>query len=116
MRSRSIRNRRLPRSHAGQPAQIGFLTNIDPDCSSTPFANVRIIEEPKHGQTTLKQDTGFTNYPKENPRFECNKERSEGTAVFYEGGAGYTGKDSVVVEWRYADGREGSVRYSIDVK
>ena len=101
---------------AGQPVRIGFLTNIDPDCSSTPFANVRIIEEPKHGQTTLKQDTGFTNYPKGNPRFECNKERSEGTAVFYEGGAGYTGKDSVVVEWRYADGREGSVRYSIDVK
>ena len=59
---------------------------------------------------------GQLNPPKENPRFECNKERTEGTAIFYRGDAGYTGMDSVVVEVRYADGREGRVRYSIDVK
>jgi hypothetical protein len=64
---------------AEQLARIGFLTNIDPDCSSTPFASVRIIEEPKYGQATLEEDAGFTNSPKENPRFECNKERTEGT-------------------------------------
>jgi hypothetical protein len=101
---------------AEQQARIGFLTNIDPDCTTTPFANVRIVEEPKHGQATLKQDTGFTNFPKENPSFECNKDRSEGTAVFYRSEAGYTGKDSMVVELLYAEGNESSLRYSIDVK
>jgi hypothetical protein len=96
--------------------RIGFLSNVEPDCTSTPFANVRIVEEPKHGEATLKQDTGFTSFPKDNPRFECNQQRTDGTAVLYQGETGYTGKDAVTVEIVYADGRESSVRYAIDVK
>jgi hypothetical protein len=101
---------------AGQQLRVGFLTNINPDCSSTPFASVRIGKEPKHGEATLKDDTGFTNFAKDNPRFECNKQRSDGTAVLYRGEEGYTGKDSVTVEIVYVDGRETSAHYSIDVK
>jgi hypothetical protein len=101
---------------AGQQIRVGFLINIDPDCSSTAFASVRVVEEPKHGTATLKDDTGFTNFAKDNSRFECNKQRSDGTAVLYRGEEGYTGKDSVTVEIVYVDGRETSVHYSIDVK
>jgi hypothetical protein len=101
---------------AGQQVRVGFLTNIDPDCSSTPFASVRIAEDPKHGAATLKDDTGFTNFAKDNPRFECNKQRSDGTAVLYRGEEGYTGKDSVTVQIVYVDGRETTAHYSIDVK
>lgn len=101
---------------AGQQVRVGFLTNINPDCSSTPFAMVRIVEEPKHGKATLKDDTGFTNFAKDNPRFECNKQRSDGTALLYRGDEGYTGADSVTVETVYVDGRETSSHYSIDVK
>jgi hypothetical protein len=101
---------------AEQRLRIGFLTNLEPDCTSTPFANVRIIEAPKHGEATLKPDTGFTGFAKENPRFECNQQRSDGTAVLYQSETGYIGKDAVTVEIVYADGRESSVRYSIDVK
>jgi Domain of Unknown Function with PDB structure (DUF3857)/Transglutaminase-like superfamily len=99
-----------------QRVRIGFLTNLDPDCSSTPFASVRIVEEPKHGEASLKEDTGFTNFPKDNPRFECNGQRSDGTAVLYRSEAGYTGKDSLTVHLVYADGRESRLRYVIDVK
>ncbi len=101
---------------SGQQVRVGFLTNINPDCSSTPFASVRIVEEAKHGTAALKEDTGFTNFAKENPRFECNKQRSDGTALLYRAEEGYTGKDSVTVQIVYADGRESSSRYSIDVK
>ena len=64
----------------------------------------------------LKDDTGFTNFAKDNPRFECNKQRSDGTAVLYRGEEGYTGKDSVTVQIVYVDGRETTAHYSIDVK
>jgi hypothetical protein len=101
---------------AEQRLRIGFLSNLEPDCTSTPFADVRIVEQPKHGEATLKQDTGFANFPKENPRFECNQQRSDGTAVLYQGEAGYTGKDAVTVEIVYADGRQSSLRYAIEVK
>jgi hypothetical protein len=99
-----------------QQVRIGFLTNLDPDCTSNAFASVRVVEQPKHGDATLKQDTGFTSFPKDNPRFECNQKRSEGTALFYRSETGYTGKDSVTLELVYPDGRESGVRYSIDVK
>jgi hypothetical protein len=99
-----------------QRVRIGFLTNIEPDCSSTPFASVRMVEEPKHGEASLKEDTGFTNFPKDNPRFECNGQRSDGTAVLYRSEAGYTGKDALTVHLVYADGRESNLRYVIDVK
>jgi hypothetical protein len=101
---------------AEQRVRIGFLSNLDPDCTSIPFANVRIVEEPRHGEAILRQDTGFTNFAKDNPRFECNQQRTDGTAILYRGEAGYAGRDSVTVEIVYADGRETSVRYSIDVK
>jgi hypothetical protein len=101
---------------AEQRVRIGFLTNLDPDCTTSPFASVRIVEEPKHGEATLKEDTGFTNYAKDNVRFECNQQRSDGTAVLYRGEAGYTGKDSLMLELVYPDGRESRLRYSIDVK
>jgi hypothetical protein len=107
----------VPRAAASeQRVRLAFLTSVDPDCTSNPFASVRIAEEPKHGEATIKQDTGFTNFPKENPRSECNKQRSEGTAVLYRSEPGYAGKDSVVVEIVYVDGSASSVRYAIDVK
>jgi hypothetical protein len=99
-----------------QQVRIGFLTNVEPDCTTTPFASVRIVEEPQHGEAKLKEDSGFTSFSKENPRFECNKQRSVGIAVLYRGEAEYTGKDAVVVEIVYVDGFESRVRYSIDVK
>jgi transglutaminase-like putative cysteine protease len=99
-----------------QQIRVGFLTNVDPDCTSNAFASVRILEQPKHGEATLKQDTGFTNFPKENLRFECNKQRSDGTAVLYRSEVGFMGRDAVLVEIVYTDGRESSIRYWIDVK
>ena len=101
---------------AEQRARIGFMVNLDPDCSSTPFRSARVVEEPKHGTGTVEPGTGFTNFAKDNPRFECNKQRSEGSVVWYQAEAGYTGKDSLTVEVVYPDGRESSMRYSIDVK
>ncbi len=101
---------------AGQEIRVGFLARINPDCASHPITNVRIVEGPEHGEATVKDDTGFTNFGKDNPRFACNTQRSDGIAVLYRGQDGYAGKDYVTVEIVYADGHETSTRYAIDVK
>jgi hypothetical protein len=101
---------------AGQQMRIGFVAALEPDCSPTPVANVRIVEQPKHGEATATPDTGFTSFAKENPRSACNTQRTDGTAVLYHSEEGYTGKDSVTVEIAYADGHEVSTRYTIEVK
>lgn len=101
---------------AEQRVRIGFLSNVEPDCSSTPFADVRIVDAPKHGTAAIEAGTGFTNFEKANSRFECNQQRTDGTAVWYRSDAGYAGPDSVTVEISYVDGRQTSLRYSIEVK
>jgi hypothetical protein len=101
---------------AGQEMRIGFLASIDPDCAPKPVASARIVEGPEHGEVTVREDTGFTNFAKDNPRSACNTRRSDGTAVLYRSQEGYTGKDTVAVEIVYADGHETSARYAIDVK
>jgi hypothetical protein len=101
---------------AGQQVQVGFLTNVEPDCSSTAFASVRVVEGPTRGIATLKDDIEFTNFAKDDSHFDCNKQKSSGTALLYRGEEGYTGKDSVTVEVVYANGRGISWHYSIDVK
>jgi hypothetical protein len=60
--------------------------------------------------------TGFTAFAKENPRPACNTLRTNGAAVLYRSAEGYTGKDGVTVEVTYADGRESSTRFAIEVK
>jgi transglutaminase-like putative cysteine protease len=100
---------------AGQQIRIGFLAGIEPDCSAS-AATVRIVEGAAHGEATLKEETGFTSFAEDDPRFACNKRRSSGTAVFYRGEEGYAGKDSVTVKVVYADGRETSMRFVIEVK
>jgi transglutaminase-like putative cysteine protease len=101
---------------AGQQIRIGFMYNLEPDCSSNSVASVRIIEQPQHGEAILKEDTGFTSFAKDNPRFECNSKRSDGLAVLYRSQDGFAGQDSVTVEIGYADGRQRSWRYSIEVR
>jgi hypothetical protein len=101
---------------AGQEIRIGFLVSLDPDCASHPVASARIVEGPEHGEATVAEDTGFANFAKDNPRSACNTQRSDGTAIFYRGQEGYTGKDTLTVEIVYADGHETRTRYAIDVK
>jgi hypothetical protein len=100
----------------GQQVRVGFMVNLDPDCAPVPVASVRILEGPRHGDAILKADTGFANFAKDNPRFECNKQRVNGWAVLYRGEEGYTGKDSVILETILADGRESRTRIAIEVK
>lgn len=76
---------------AEQRVRIGFLYNVEPDCSVVPFANDRIVEPPKHGDAAVEAGTGFPNYDKSNSRFECNQHKTDGTAVWYRSDPGYSG-------------------------
>jgi len=80
------------------------------------FANARIIEQPKHGRITAENGTGFTNFPQNNQRYECNKKRSDGVVVVYEPDSGFTGTDSVNIDAIFPTGTSSKRHYSIEVK
>jgi hypothetical protein len=99
-----------------QKLRLDFLYSVNPDCTSMGFATVRIIEQPKHGRITVENGTGFTNFPQNNQRYECNKKRSDGVIVVYEPDSGFTGTDSVNIDAIFPSGTSGKRHYSIEVK
>src|SRR5262252_2233470 len=69
---------------AGQNLRLEFLYWIQPDCSSAGITNVRIVEAPQHGTLMVEQGQGFSSFPRDNQRYDCNTRKSDGTLVFYQ--------------------------------
>jgi hypothetical protein len=100
----------------GQKLRVEFLYSIQPDCSSSGETNVRIVEAPQHGTLMVENGQGFTNFPKDNQRYDCNTRKSDGTLVFYEPESGFSGKDSITVDVIFPFGQSSKRHYSIEVK
>jgi transglutaminase-like putative cysteine protease len=99
-----------------QKRQIDFLSSINPDCSPVGSIVVRIIEQPHDGKVFVENGTGFTNYPFENQRYECNKRKSEGVLIFYEPRPAFAGADSIMLDVIFPSGAEMKRHYSVEVK
>lgn len=101
---------------ADQKRRIDFLYWIDPDCSSPELPTVHIAEQPRNGKLVIEHGTGFTNFPQDNPRYECNKRKSEGVSLVYEPDMRFIGTDSITVDVILPSGRSIKRHYSIEVK
>jgi hypothetical protein len=96
--------------------RIDFVYAINPDCSSIGLASVRVIGQPDHGNIAVENGTGYSTFPPENQRYECNKRKSEGISVVYEPHPGFTGADSITLDIIFPQGLEVKRHYSIEVK
>jgi len=107
----------VPRtSVSGSIQKVGFQTVIDPDCSSLGETRIRVTRAPSHGTLKIQQGEDYAEFPKSNPRFDCNKQKVPGSLIYYQSEAGYTGQDSARVEVIYPQGLVKSVLYSITVR
>ena len=93
-----------------------FSISTNPDCTSVGFPTVRVIEQPRHGKIAIENGTGFSNFPQDNPRAECNKRRSDGVIVAYQPEDGYTGQDLVNFKVIFASGSLSKRHYTVDVR
>jgi hypothetical protein len=101
---------------ADRDMRLDFLYSINPDCTSIGYATVRIVEQPKHGAITIEDSTGFTSFPADNLRAECNKRRSDGVAIIYKPEPGYTGPDSADFDAIFPTGNLSKRHYTIEVR
>jgi hypothetical protein len=90
--------------------------SLNPDCSWDELPNVRVIEQPHDGDVTVENGAGFTNFPPNNQRYECNKQKSQGVVVAYKPHPGFTGNDSATLDIIFPHGQEMKRRYSLEVK
>jgi len=64
-----------------QKRRIDFIYWVQPDCSTPDLPSIRILEQPRNGKLAIERGTGFTNFQQSNPRFECNKHKSDGVVL-----------------------------------
>jgi hypothetical protein len=101
---------------SGGRQRIGFFYYVNPDCTSGGYMTVRIITLPAHGELTADRGVDYTNFPKENQRYQCNLIKSPVINVYYKSNFGYLGTDSTLIETASPIGTTISSIYTITVK
>jgi hypothetical protein len=66
---------------SGERQRIDFYAVLNPDCTTRGYVTVRVITPPVHGELTTERGVDYTNYPKENQRYQCNLAKSAGTSI-----------------------------------
>jgi Domain of Unknown Function with PDB structure (DUF3857)/Transglutaminase-like superfamily len=99
-----------------QKRRIDFISWLEPDCSTPELPVLRILEQPKNGKLVVERGTGFTSFPQSNPRYECNRRKSDGITVVYEPNARFAGVDSITIEAIFPSGSAVKRHYAIEVK
>ncbi len=76
----------------------GFLSMVNPDCSSGGMHKVRVVQAPEQGTLDVAKTTNFPSFLPMNPRAKCNTQRVPGTQITYRAKSGYVGTDAYVLE------------------
>jgi len=101
---------------SGERQRIGFFYTLNPDCTSGGYTTVRVITPPAHGELTTERGVDYTNYPKEDQRYQCNLKKSPVTDVYYKSNSGYLGTDSTLIEVASPTGITITRIYTITVR
>jgi len=102
---------------SGERQRLDFFSWLHPDCTTSGYGTVRIITPPVHGELTMERGVDYTNFPKENQRYQCNLRASPGINVYYKSSPGYVGAEIATIEWESPiTAIAGTITYTITVK
>jgi|SRR5271155_351304 len=100
----------------GALQRVGTFVSLNPDCTSDGDPRILILTPPAHGKLTSEQGTAYSNYPKDDQKYECNKRPSPATLVYYQSNAGYAGSDLAIIATTYPRGWSTKTTYNLIVK
>jgi hypothetical protein len=95
---------------SGRDAQVGFFTDVRPDCTAGPLPAIRLAVPPLHGTVTVKRGTlKATNFK------QCLGLEVPAFVAFYRAAQGFAGADIFELEITSPDGRKRHERVSVTV-
>jgi hypothetical protein len=65
---------------------------------------------------SVREGEGYSSYPSNNQRYECNRQKSRMMMVYYTAASGYTGTDAFVLHTVFPGGTSLTNRYAITVE
>lgn len=83
---------------SGEPVHIGFVTELNPDCTPAGSTTIRVKARPAHGELVIQDAYDYPNFPPGNQRYNCNLKKTLGREIIYRSVAGYTGEDTATIE------------------
>lgn len=101
---------------SGKPLRLAFIWSLNPDCTVKGVATVRLLRAPEHGQVTIEQGPGYSNFRASSQYYPCNRQQTQGVVVSYTSKRGYTGTDAATVESIDPGGGYKVYEYAITVK
>jgi hypothetical protein len=101
---------------AGTQLKVDYRAYLNPDCSFGGYADVRVRVAPQHGTLAIEPGEGFTNYPANNQRYGCNRQKSQLIEIRYAPTTGYTGADEFELRTVWPNGTAVSTKYAIAIE
>ena len=95
---------------SGKPLLLPSAASTNPDCSSAGDVVIRITSPASNGSVSIKRGGVFPTF------YPCNRRRVRGTTTTYTARRGYTGPDTVTLEYIFPNGELRQVTYDIMVR
>ena len=94
----------------GRDKRVGLYTNIQPDCTSGPLPNIRLLVAPAHGNVTVKRGRlKGTNFK------QCPAIEVPALIASYRAAGAFTGSDEFELEITLQEGRKQLQRFHVNV-
>jgi hypothetical protein len=98
------------------PLTVWRNFSLNPDCTSTGQAILRIVHPPEHGSFSISTEPFYPSFSIGNVRYACNKQKAPGNRAIYTAGEGYVGRDHLVLEGSTGTGTVRRISVTIDVR
>jgi hypothetical protein len=92
------------------------LVGLNPDCTVRGVPVVRLTKPPAKGSVDIEEVMRYSNYNKDDQRYNCNKKQSAQAVVWYTSSPGFKGNDQFEIEtfWVMA-GTSTKTRHKVSV-
>jgi hypothetical protein len=98
------------------PLTVWRNFSLNPDCTSTGDARLRIVHPPEHGSLSISTEPFYPSFSIGNVRYACNKQKAPGNRAIYTAADGYVGRDHLVLEGSNGNGTVRRISVTIDVR
>jgi hypothetical protein len=99
------------------PQNLGYFSEINPDCTPVGRPIILITNPPAHGSVTLDNDAqSYPTFPSSNQRYECNKKKNLSVGVTYTSESGFVGTDRFSLKRISFSGDAATTDYVVTVE
>ena len=101
---------------SGNEIKLTYFYTVNPDCSSGPLVDVRIVKPPAHGEISFQELRSIVEYKKDHFRAHCNGKMVDSVGAVYTSRDDFTGIDKIQIEVDYKTGQVRRYSLTIDVR